>query len=279
MKIVKSATEMTRLAETWSYHSGCAIVPTMGALHEGHLALVSRAKSAADRVIVSIFVNPLQFGPGEDFDRYPRNLERDSELLQSAGADIVFSPNADVMTPADMRVTVDPGPMGDVLCGQYRPGHFRGVCTIVSKLFHITRPGQAYFGWKDAQQFIILRKMVQDLNLPVAMHGVDTKRESDGLAMSSRNAYLKPEERRAATVLSEALEKARVSYSNGQNSTAYLVVQIQETIAAEPLARLQYCEARSMDTLEPVDSVLPGNTLIAVAAHFGETRLIDNIRL
>ncbi len=279
IKIVKSATEMTALAETWNYDAGCAIVPTMGALHEGHLTLVRHAKAAADRVIVSIFVNPLQFGPGEDFDRYPRNLEEDSELLQSAGADIVFTPNVDDMTPADMRVTVDPGPMGDVLCGQYRPGHFRGVCTIVTKLFHITRPGQAYFGWKDAQQFLILRKMVQDLNFPVAMHGIETMREADGLAMSSRNAYLNPDERHGATVLFRSLEKARTSHVGGQSAAVDLTAEIRGIIATEPLAKLQYCEVMRMDTLEPVDNVLPGNTLIAVAAHFGETRLIDNIRL
>lgn len=276
---VQGVAEMSGLAREWNFDDGTALVPTMGALHEGHLEIVRAAKGRNGRVVVSIFVNPLQFGPSEDFGRYPRNLDRDAELLAQAGADVLFSPDAEAITPPGMLFSVDPGPMADVLCGRYRPGHFRGVATIVTKLFQVVRPGHAYFGWKDAQQFILLSKMVRDLNIPVQMHGRETVREPDGLAMSSRNAYLNGKQRAAAPVLYRALENARNIATEGGHDAESLLQGIRQEIDSEPLLKLQYAEAVSLETLEPVDTVVPGHTLVAVAAYAGDTRLIDNVRI
>lgn len=279
IEIVATVDEMADRAAGWSFSPDVALVPTMGYLHEGHLGLVRAARERAEKVLVSIFINPLQFGPGEDFEKYPRDFERDYELLEQAGADLVFMPNAADFTPVDLVFAVDPGPMGDALCGQYRPGHFRGVTTIVTKLFQITRPGQAIFGWKDAQQFLILRKMVHDLNMPVELRALDTVREASGLAMSSRNSYLTPEQRAAAPAIYGALQRVRELTASGETDTRMLLRELKALIAAESLLKLQYAEAVAMDTLEPVDTVVLGNTLIAVAVFAGETRLIDNIRL
>lgn len=270
---------MASLAKEWSFDPRTALVPTMGALHAGHLKLVKAARTGSDRVIVSIFVNPLQFGPSEDFDRYPRDLQGDMERLAAAGADLLFAPDVREFTPASMRFFVDPGALGERLCGQYRPGHFRGVATIVSKLFQVVRPGQAFFGWKDAQQFVLLRKMVHDLNMPLTLHGVETERELDGLAMSSRNLYLTPAQRAAAPAIFQALSQAKARADAGELQTGSLLQSIRDTLALQPELRLQYAEAVAMDTLDPIDNVIRGNTLIAVAVHAGGTRLIDNVQL
>jgi len=279
MEVVTTVQQMTTLARAWDFRPDTALVPTMGYLHDGHLKLVREARAHCERVIVSIFVNPLQFGPSEDFGRYPRNFDRDVEMLSSAGVDLVFAPLPADMTPPEMTYQVDPGPAANVLCGRYRPGHFIGVATIVMKLFQVVRAGQAFFGWKDAQQFLILQKMVRDLNVPMMLTGVETVREPDGLAMSSRNSYLTEKERRAAPVIYQALRAAGDAWSKGECHADKLAEMTRDIIASEPAVKLQYVEIVSMDGLEPVDKVQPGNTLIAVAAHLGSTRLIDNIRL
>lgn len=255
------------------------LVPTMGFLHEGHLSLVDAAKDAADAVAVSVFVNPLQFGPGEDLDRYPRNEERDRELLEARGADLVFIPSVETMYPdGEPRVTVDPGPMADVLCGAHRPGHFRGVLTVVARLFGLFRPDVAVFGRKDFQQEVLIRRMVRDLEQGVEIVGGPVVREEDGLAMSSRNAYLSPEERAQAPGIHRSLEEARERVGQGERSAAVIAAGIRERIDAHPLLRTQYAELVHPDTLEPVGTVESG-TVAAVAVFCGATRLIDNVSL
>lgn len=279
LQIIESIEQMREISSRWSFSADVALVPTMGALHEGHLSLVREASRIASTVVVSIFVNPLQFGPAEDFDKYPRDLHRDASLLASAGAKIVFPPRADEITPPTMELSIDPGRMGRVLCGEYRPGHFAGVATIVSKLFNIVQPGCAIFGWKDAQQFLILRKMVQDFNIPVELKALDTIREHDGLAMSSRNSYLSDKQRQAATSIHRGLQEVSAAFKNGNSKSDTLIEIFKRTISAEPSLKLQYISVVSMDSLEPLDMVVPGNTLVALAVYAGETRLIDNIRL
>ncbi len=276
---VNSVSIMSEMAKDWNYSQRIALVPTMGFLHEGHLNLVREASAHADKVIVSIFVNPLQFGPSEDLTNYPRNLFRDAQLLSAVGADIIFAPDSTDITPSDMKFQIDPGGMASVLCGRFRPGHFAGVSTIVAKLFHIVRPGIAVFGWKDAQQFLLLKKMVLDLNMPVTLHGVDIKREADGLAMSSRNTYLNAAQRKAAPLIYGGLSEIRSAYESGVNDTKILLNSFRRRIDSEPLLKLQYAESVDMDSLKPLDKVQKDNTLIAVAVYAGDTRLIDNIRL
>lgn len=253
-------------------------VPTMGYLHEGHLTLVDRARSECDTVVASIFVNPLQFGPGEDFARYPRDLERDCSLLAPRGADAVFAPRVEEMYPEPLRTFVEVTDLGDHLCGASRPGHFRGVATVVSKLLHIVEPDAAYFGEKDFQQLQIIRRMVGDLNTPVQIVGVPTVREPDGLAMSSRNQYLDGRERQAALVLHRALLRARERVHNGERNAAALIEDLRRFIAAEPLARVDYVAAVDAGSLQPLDR-LQGHVLVALAVFIGKTRLIDNIQL
>lgn len=270
-------------ARAWSRAQKAAgrrvgLVPTMGYLHDGHLALVRRARAECGAVAVSIFVNPLQFGPREDYDRYPRDLERDSALLREAGVDLLFAPPVAEMYPERPLIFVEPTVISDHLCGASRPGHFRGVATVVTKLFHIIEPDVAYFGEKDAQQLAIIRRMVSDLNFPVEIVGCSTVREPDGLAMSSRNTYLSPEERRAATVLYRALQRARERVEAGERDAGALVADLTRFIAAEPLARIDYVSAVDASTLQPV-SRLEGRVLVALAVFIGQTRLIDNITL
>lgn len=256
-----------------------ALVPTMGALHEGHLSLVRAACTRADYVIVSIFVNPTQFAPGEDFEAYPRDLDGDSAVLRAEGADIVFTPTASVMYAADAQVTVDPGPLAGVLEGVTRPTHFRGVCTVVAKLFSIVQPDLAFFGEKDYQQLAVVKRMARDLDLPVRVVGCPTVREPDGLAMSSRNAYLSAEERVAAPVLYRALRTAETLALDGEKDAGLLADAMRECIAADPLASLDYALVADAVTLEPLDALgeMPARAL--VAARIGGTRLIDNIAL
>lgn len=254
------------------------LVPTMGALHEGHLSLVRAAKSQSDVVAVSIFVNPLQFGPTEDFAKYPRTLDHDVVLLQGLGVDLIFVPSVAEMYPRGAKTQVEVGDLSTRLDGGSRPGHFRGVTTVVCKLFEIARPDRAFFGQKDAAQVAILRKMVRDLDMDVEIVVCPIVREADGLAMSSRNAYLNGEQRRQAIVLNRALKKVKSALAAGEQDAQKLVEIGMRAIASEPAAKLDYFAVVNPDTLEPVAEASSG-TLVAVAAWVGTTRLIDNIVL
>jgi pantoate--beta-alanine ligase len=250
----------------------------MGYLHEGHLSLVRECRKRSGLTVVSIFVNPLQFGPREDFRRYPREPERDAALLEKEGADILFLPEAEEMYPPGFRTAVEVAGLQDKLCGGSRPGHFRGVATVVLKLLNIVRPDSVFLGQKDAQQVVILRRMAEDLDLVVRIIDLPTVREPDGLAMSSRNVYLSAEERRAATVLFRGLEEARRVFDAGERGASRIRERLLATLATEPLARVDYAEVVDPVNLEPVERV-EGETLIALAVYFGRTRLIDNIIL
>jgi pantoate--beta-alanine ligase len=253
-----------------------AFVPTMGALHEGHLELVRRGRELADEVWASVFVNPTQFAPGEDFERYPRDLERDRALLERAGATLLFVPSVKELYPRRSATLIDLPELAAGLCGAHRPGHFRGVALVVAKLLSIVQPHAAVFGAKDWQQAAIVRRMVEDLCLPVRVEVVPTVREDDGLARSSRNAFLASDERRAAAVLARALSRAADALRAGEHRADSLEALLAAEVAREPLARLQYAAAVDPDTLEPV-ATIGGRVLLAVAAHVGATRLIDNI--
>jgi pantoate--beta-alanine ligase len=254
-------------------------VPTMGAFHDGHASLMRRARDQRDHVIVSIFVNPLQFGPGEDLSRYPRDEDRDLSIAGQLGVDVVFAPSVEEMYPAGPpEVTVDPGPLGDRLEGAARPGHFRGVATVVAKLVDVVGPSTAYFGEKDAQQLAVIRRMVRDLSLPVQVEGCPTVREPDGLATSSRNAYLSPMQREAAGCLFLALSEAAQMARGGERDAATLVAAMAREIGATPEARIDYAAVVDDESFEEV-STLAGPARALVAARFGETRLIDNLLL
>jgi len=253
-------------------------VPTMGALHDGHLSLVRSARTHNDVVVVSIFVNPLQFGPTEDFSKYPRTLESDTRKLESEKVDLLFAPSTDEMYPKGARTSVYVEGLSEKLDGLSRPGHFKGVTTVVAKLFEIVRPDRAYFGQKDAAQVAILRKMVQDLNMDVEMMVCPIVREPDGLALSSRNVYLSAEQRKQALVLHRALMRVQFMVDRGDRSAASLREHGIQVIAEEPGAKLDYFEIVDPDTLEPVGDVSRG-ALVAVAAWVGTTRLIDNLVL
>lgn len=283
MRVLKTIAEMREAIRAERRRNGGAIVgfvPTMGALHAGHLALVRAAREQCDVVVASIFVNPLQFGPTEDFSRYPRTFDADSEGLTREGVDILFAPAAEEMYAGEAGTTMDVGPIADRLDGASRPGHFRGVATVVAKLFHIVTPDVAYFGQKDAAQVAVLRKMTRDLNFAVRLAVCDTVRERDGLAMSSRNRYLLGEERQQAIVLSRALDGVKRLVAVGEANADVLVRLMRDTIAAEPGARLDYAAVVDADSLLPVDRVsTEKRTLVAVAVWIGNTRLIDNILL
>jgi pantoate--beta-alanine ligase len=253
-------------------------MPTLGYMHEGHLSLIRRARKENDIAVISIFVNPLQFGPNEDFDRYPRDMERDLRLAQEAGVDFAFVPDVREMYPEPVKTTVKVSGITDRLCGASRPGHFEGVATVVLKLLLIVGPDRAYFGMKDAQQVAVIEQMVKDLNVPVAIVPCPTLRESDGLAMSSRNVYLSPEERRQAVVLNQALQEAAAAAAAGRTDAGYLRSLVAGRIAAAPLADPEYVEVLSYPSLEPLEGrAQPGTRIIiAVAVRFGKTRLIDN---
>ncbi|HWZ84415.1 MAG TPA: pantoate--beta-alanine ligase [Terriglobales bacterium] len=254
------------------------LVPTMGALHEGHLSLVRTAKSQCDVVAVSLFVNPTQFGPTEDLARYPRPFEHDCELLEKEGVAILFAPPVDEMYPKGEGSWVVVEGLSEKLDGRSRPGHFRGVTTVVAKLFHIIEPDAAFFGQKDAAQCAVIRRMVCDLNFPVEIVVCPIVREQDGLAMSSRNAYLSPEERQQALVLQRLLKKVQESFRAGEKNASKLAAAALEVLAQEPHVRLDYFEIADPDTLDPVERVSQ-RTLVAVAAYVGTTRLIDNVVL
>jgi len=261
-----------------------ALVPTLGALHEGHLALVRRALEEADHVTVSVFVNPTQFGPDEDYDDYPRDLEGDRETLDALDVDALFAPSVEEMYPYVDDAAL-PGPLAWVsvehldkhLCGAYREGHFRGVTTVVTKLFHACKPDLGVFGKKDAQQYVILQRMVEDLLLDIHIIGVPTVREPDGLAQSSRNDYLDPDERTQATVLHEAVSAAETAIDGGEQEADAVVRAMENTLATAPDADVQYAEVVDANTLQPVDHLASGQEILAaVAVFFGDTRLIDN---
>ncbi|MCA0269965.1 MAG: pantoate--beta-alanine ligase [Bacteroidetes bacterium] len=260
-----------------------ALVPTMGALHDGHLALVQEAKKHADHVAVSIFVNPTQFGPNEDFNRYPRDLGGDMQRLETVGCDAVFAPTVEEMYPfgqQDEAVWVTVEGLDDHLDGPMRPGHFRGVTTVVAKLFHACQPDVAMFGQKDAQQLAILRRMTRALLFPVQIVGLATVRDADGLALSSRNRYLTADERAQAPVLHRALQRIEALVAAGERRTSALIEAGRSEIAAAPLARVQYVAVVDAATLAPVETLAPGQkALAALAVHFGTTRLIDNVSL
>jgi len=277
VEVVREIGEVRRLLEP-ARRAGKSIglVPTMGYLHEGHLSLVEKARVENDRVVVSIFVNPTQFGPGEDFQRYPRDLPRDLDLCAKAGVGLVFTPEPSEMYPAGFQTRVEVESLSQGLCGGSRPGHFRGVATVVAKLFAIVQPDRAYFGEKDAQQLRVIKRMTMDLSLPVRIVPVPTLRESDGLAMSSRNVYLGAEERRAALVLYRALMLARDLTAAGMRQAAEIKRRMFSLIKAEPMARLDYLAIVDSETLVPVEE-LQKPVLIALAVYIGKTRLIDNI--
>ncbi|HKU63065.1 MAG TPA: pantoate--beta-alanine ligase [Gemmatimonadales bacterium] len=255
-----------------------ALVPTMGALHEGHLALVDEARRRADRVVMSLFVNPLQFGPAEDLARYPRDPEGDRALAAARGVDLLFAPEAAVMYPAGSEVRVVPGPTADRWEGAARPGHFAGVLTVVAKLFHLVEPDVACFGRKDMQQVVLIRQMVRDLDWPLELVVVPTVRESDGLALSSRNRYLAPEQRRDALAPSRALRAAHDAWRAGERRAERIEALMREALAMFPDVRPEYIAITEPTTLTPIDLV-DGGTVIALAVRVGSTRLIDNIIL
>lgn len=251
------------------------LVPTMGYLHEGHLSLARRAREECDSVVASIFVNPTQFGPTEDLSKYPRDLDRDLSLLEAAGVDLVWTPDNETMYPPDFSTWVEVEGLTRPLEGAARPGHFRGVTTVVAKLFNAVQPQAAYFGQKDAQQAAVVRKMTRDLNFPVEIVVCPTVREADGLAMSSRNSYLSPEERKSAVVLFRALTAAREAFERGERDAESLRKVMSATLASEPRARTQYVSCADYDTLEELGTVT-GKALLSMAVFIGKTRLIDN---
>ena len=260
----------------------CVLVPTMGAMHEGHAALIRAARDIAGQngnVAVSIFVNPLQFGPGEDFEKYPRTLIEDLGLCRDNGADMIFAPKADEIYPPDRSIVLHETSLSHLLCGASRPGHFDGVCTVVAKLFNLIQCDDAVFGKKDYQQLAIIRRLVRDLDFNIVLHGIDTMREEDGLAMSSRNRYLSPEERAQAPALRAALVAARTAWKNGERDPAALQTQITKHIQEHAsIGRIDYVSAVDASTLQPV-SATTELVVIAVAVFFGTTRLIDNVEL
>jgi pantoate--beta-alanine ligase len=277
MKILQSATS----AMTRSRTGRRVLVPTMGALHRGHGELIRIAREAAGEtgeVAVSVFVNPLQFAPGGDYEKYPRPEADDDEFCRKTGVDILFRPSVEEMYGADFSISVEENSLANRLEGKSRPGHFRGVCTVVAKLFHILAPDEAVFGEKDFQQLAIIRRMVRDLNFPIEIIGAPTVREADGLACSSRNQYLNRAERDQAPVLQRALQAARQLVVQGERSSEKILAATREIIAAVPLARIDYLDIVNAETLQPAGAAGP-DSLIAVAAFFGKTRLIDNLRL
>ncbi|MCD6335404.1 MAG: pantoate--beta-alanine ligase [Candidatus Latescibacteria bacterium] len=254
------------------------LVPTMGCLHEGHLSLIRLARKRTDVVVVSIFVNPTQFGPTEDFEKYPRTFNRDQELVEQAGGEIIFAPGVEEMYPPGFDTSVTVARLTKGLCGASRPGHFRGVTTVVTKLLCAAKPHVAVFGQKDFQQAAVIRRMVWDLNLDVEIVTAPIVREADGLAMSSRNAYLSPKERRDARVLFQSLEKAEKMVRDGEREASEIITAMKTEIEAKPAARIDYVAVVDAETLEPVTRV-EGRTLVALAVWIGKTRLIDNVVL
>ena len=276
MEITGSINEVRKQVKEWRRQGfTVGLVPTMGYLHEGHKSLIDRAVAENDRVVVSDFVNTHQFGVNEDLATYPRDIEKDKRLCEQAGAALVFHPEAEEMYAPDFSTYVEMKKVSEGLCGRTRPGHFRGVCTVVCKLFHIVMPDRAYFGQKDAQQLAVIRRMVRDLNLDIQIVGCPIIREEDGLAKSSRNTYLNEEERKAARVLSRAVYHGESMIKEGERDADTILSQMRRIIEAEPLARIDYVEMVDADSIEPLTKA-EGRVLTAMAVYIGSTRLIDN---
>lgn len=276
MQIVSTVKEVRTQVKEWRKQGlSIGFVPTMGYLHEGHASLMKRAKEECDKVVASIFVNPMQFGVNEDLDSYPRDLDADAKLCDSIGVDLIFHPEVEEMYAEGFCSFVDMNGLTKELCGKSRPIHFRGVCTVVNKLFNIVTPDKAFFGQKDAQQLAVIKRMVKDLNMDIEVIGCPIIREEDGLAKSSRNTYLNEEERKAALILSQTIRLGEQMVKDGITDVAELVVAMKENISKEPLAKIDYVEAVSMDTIEKIEK-MQGTVLVAMAVYIGKTRLIDN---
>lgn len=276
MKIVSTVEQVREEVKKWRQQGlTVGLVPTMGYLHEGHKSLIDKAVAQNDKVVVSVFVNPIQFGPTEDLATYPRDLERDAALCEDAGAALIFHPEKEDMYFDDFCTYIDMDGLTKGLCGKTRPIHFRGVCTVVGKLFNIVHPDRAYFGQKDAQQLAVVRRMVRDLNFDLEIVGCPIIREEDGLAKSSRNTYLSEEERQAAVILHKGLVKGEEMVRAGEKDVKKVLNAITEIIESEPLARIDYVEAVDFDNIETIDTI-EGSVLVAVAVYIGKTRLIDN---
>lgn len=276
MVILKKIDEVRAQVKEWKKQGlTVGLVPTMGYLHEGHQSLIKKSAEQNDRTVVSVFVNPIQFGPNEDLESYPRDLEADAKLCESTGADIIFNPEPEEMYADGFVSFINMTGLPNALCGLTRPIHFKGVCTVVGKLFNIVTPDRAYFGQKDAQQLAIIMRMVKDLNFDIEIVGCPIIREADGLAKSSRNIYLTPEERKAAVVLSKAVKLGQDMIADGERDAAKIVGEMKKLISAEPLATIDYVEMVNMDTMQSIEKA-EGHVLCAMAVKFGKARLIDN---
>lgn len=276
MQVVKTISEVREIVSSWRKEGlSVGLVPTMGFLHEGHQSLIEKSVSQNDRTVVSVFVNPIQFGPNEDLEAYPRDLEHDKTLVEKAGGDLIFHPEPSEMYPGHFTSFIDTTETTELLCGAVRPIHFRGVCTVVGKLFNIVCPDRAYFGQKDAQQLATIRRFVRDLNFPVEIIPCPIIREEDGLAKSSRNTYLSPEERKAALILSKSLRLGKEAIENGEDNPQRVINIIKENLSTEPLARIDYVEIVDFENIQRVEKI-EGETLVAIAVYIGKTRLIDN---
>ena len=276
MEVVKTVEEVREIVSEWrSQGLTIGLVPTMGFLHEGHQSLIQRSASENDCTVVSVFVNPIQFGPNEDLEAYPRDLNRDMKAVEEAGGDIIFNPEPSEMYPGHFTSFIDTTETTELLCGAVRPIHFRGVCTVVGKLFNIVMPDRAYFGQKDAQQLATVKRFVRDLNFPLDIVACPIIREIDGLAKSSRNTYLNPEERKAALILSQSLMKGKEAIDNGERDSQKVISIIRENLEKEPLARIDYVEVVDFENIQRIARI-EGETLVAIAVYIGKTRLIDN---
>lgn len=276
MKVVHKISEVREIVNKWKREGfSVGLVPTMGYLHEGHQSLIKKAVEQNDRVVVSVFVNPMQFGENEDLASYPRDLEKDTKLCEETGADLIFNPTPEEMYPEGFCSYVDMNSLTKELCGKSRPIHFRGVMTVVSKLFNIVTPNKAYFGMKDAQQLLIIKRMVKDLSFGIEIVGCPIVREEDGLAKSSRNTYLNEEERKAALILYKTINLGKKLLEEGERDSAVLLSKMKENINKEPLAKIDYVEAVDIEKVEKVDKI-EGTVLVAMAVYIGKTRLIDN---
>lgn len=276
MKVVKTIQEVRAQVREWRKEGlTVGLVPTMGYLHEGHQSLIRKSVSENDRTVVSVFVNPIQFGPNEDLEAYPRDLNRDRKAVEEAGGDLIFHPEPSEMYPGHFTSFIDTTETTELLCGAVRPIHFRGVCTVVGKLFNIVLPDKAYFGQKDAQQLATIRRFVRDLNFPVEIVACPIVREEDGLAKSSRNTYLNPQERQAALILSKSLKLGKAAIEQGERNAQRIIDIIRQNLQTEPLARVDYVEVVDFENIQRVETI-QGETLVAIAVYIGKTRLIDN---
>ncbi len=276
MQIVHTIKEVREIVNSWKKEGfTVGLVPTMGYLHEGHQSLISKSVEQNDRTVVSVFVNPIQFGPNEDLAAYPRDIKRDMQKVEEVGGDLIFNPDPQEMYPGHFTSFIDTTETTELLCGAVRPIHFRGVCTVVGKLFNIVGPDRAYFGQKDAQQLATIKRFVRDLNFPLEIVPCPIVREDDGLAKSSRNTYLSSEERKAALILSQSLKDGKKTIEEGERNAKKIINIITEKLQSEPLARIDYVEVVDFENIQRIDTI-QGETLVAIAVYIGKTRLIDN---